>query len=276
LEWFIAWAPRWLVPSLRTEPRPTHHTATLYVRSFMTMRTLSGVLGIALPVVLVGIAHALSPEDPFFRGSLSEYYYTGAREWFVGVLSATAVFLIAYKVFEWSLDNLLSLGAAISAILVLLFPTGRPVSHDTSRPAGLDECTPGEPVPTDWIDCTPIQESLGERRVEGIHFAAAATFIGLIGVITFFFGVREARRRGRRRLSQTFWRRWHFTCALAIAGGILWIVGNELAVKFDLVAADLWHPVLVGEVVAVWAFAASWISKGLDIDYLAPQLFGKE
>jgi hypothetical protein len=243
LRWFLGKAPEWLKPSLTLETRPPD---SRYVKSFMVMRTGSGLLGFALPLLLVGIGKAWDYDDrPWFRGSLSEYYYSGARDWFIGVLSATAAFLLVYKVVEPSLENILSIAAAVAVIFVVGFPTG---------------------TPSYFKELTPLQE-WNESFVQEVHYTAAGLFIGSLGAITFLFGVREARRRTQQgRFSQTFWRRWHFGCAIAIAAAGAWIIANKITAKYA--GWDIWKPVIVGEWVAVWAFAASWFYKGLDIDYL--------
>ena len=50
---------------------------------------------------------------------------------------------------------------------------------------------------TRWLSLTPLQELLGERSVQSIHFVAATVFISSLGVISFFFGVREGARPTR-------------------------------------------------------------------------------
>lgn len=229
-----------LTPELTVEPRPTDPDRSRYVRSYLIMRIFVGVLGVALPFLLV-LSDYVAFDGPFLRDSLSAYYYSGAREVFVGTLSATAVFLITYKVATRSLDNTLSIVAGLAVGFVAAFPTGRP-----AQVLGL----------------TPLQERLGESVVAAIHFTAAAAFIVSLAVITYTFGVREgarAPREGKR--SPTFWRRYHWLCAGAIAAALLWIGVTELAGWPS-------KSLLIGEAVAVWAFGASWLMKGLELDTL--------
>jgi hypothetical protein len=205
------------------------------------MRVLVGVLGVMLPLVLV-VGDRWLGAEPLVRDSLSAYYYSGVRELFVGVLSAIGVFLFTYKVAEHSLDNTLTLSAAAAVVAVVLFPTG---------------------LPADGAVPTPLQQKLGESRVEVIHFGGALIFILSLAAISLLYGVREGRRSPRRRKrSPRFWRRYHWGCALlillALAG-----VGVDMATELG---PD--QSVLIGEWVAVWAFGASWLMKGLELDYL--------
>src|SRR5512132_3781620 len=137
---FVDRTPGFLKPELTCQPRPTDRETARYVRSFLIMRIVVGVLGVLLPLSLVLIGRWLDGK-PWFRDSLSAYYYSGARELFVGVLSAIGVFLFTYKVTEHSLDNTLTFVAAAAVAFVVLFPTGPP-AHVT----GL----------------TPLQAELGE------------------------------------------------------------------------------------------------------------------
>jgi len=73
-----------------------------------------GAIGVALPVVL-GLGgwwfFHLPP-----RPSISAYYYTELRNWFVGSMCAFGVFLIAYRLGK--LDNVLATVAGVLAIVV--------------------------------------------------------------------------------------------------------------------------------------------------------------
>ena len=234
--------PTALTPEVETGTRPTDPESVRWIRSFLIMRLFVGLLGAALPLLLLISDHALLDGDPIPRDSLSAYYYSGARELFVGVLCATGVFLVTYKVAQRGLENTLSIIAGGAAILVALWPTGRP-----SNRLGL----------------TPLQDRVGEDVVQGVHYVFAGVFIVFLGVITYYFGVREGDRplrQGQKR-SPEFWRRFHWGCAAAIGAAVLWILATWLVDGPR--TALLW-----GEWVAVWAFAASWFAKGYERDVL--------
>jgi hypothetical protein len=234
-----------LTPIREVGARPdpdTEKEQAWYVRSFLWMRIGIGVLGVVLPLWLVFADKVAFHETPFPRGSLSAYYYSGMRDVFVGILSATGVFLLTYKISERNLDNLASLFAGVCAVLIALFPTGRP-SH---------------PV----IALTPLQDLLGETWIKRIHFGASALFIALLAVLSFYFGVREGRRPRREGThSPTFWRWYHWVCTFAMVLAIVWIIVT-LSVG--------WPPraLLIGEWAAAWAFGASWLMKGAELDTL--------
>src|SRR3954452_21225836 len=112
-------------PVLTTPARPTDPDSWegRYVRAFLWLRSLVGVLGIALPLIVILIDRFAYSERPFPRGSISVYYYSGVRDLFVAIMASTGVFFIAYKLTEKTLENTLSIVAGVSAILIPLFPT---------------------------------------------------------------------------------------------------------------------------------------------------------
>jgi hypothetical protein len=233
-----------LRPDLSTPLRPADPSSwdALYIRSFLWLRTLVGALGIALPVVVILVDKFVFEEGPLPRGSVSVYYYSGVRDLFVAILSATGVFFIAYKVSEKTLENTLSLVAGCMAVLIPLFPTLRPATD---------------------IPLTPLQKLLGDHPVWVVHFVASAAFLLSLMGISFMFGWRErgrVRREGQQ-FSPRFWSRYHFICAGAMLLALIWIVATLLA---------HWPPkaLLAGEWLTAWAFGASWLMKGLELDTL--------
>lgn len=231
-----------LTPVTTVEPRPADPGAVRYVRSFLLLRVMVGVIGVGLPFALVLIDGIWFDGDRFPRTSLSAYYYSGVRELFVGALCATGVFLVAYKVAEVNLDNTLSLLAGVAALGVALFPTDRP---------------------NDRVALTPLQDELGETFVATVHYVSATVFIVALGVISYYFGKREgAREPVAEKRSPAFWRAFHWACAGVIGAALLFILVTQV---FDTGPAET---LLIGEAVSVWAFGVSWLWKGLEVDML--------
>jgi hypothetical protein len=213
-----------------------------YVRSYVFARFAIGLLGIALPPALVLIEPALFDGLPAPRGSLSAYYYSGVRELFVGGLWAIGVFLLVYKFLDFTWEGLLSSLAGVAAVFVAVFPTE---------------------LPGAGVDPTPLQALFGEGFVAGVHYGSAIAFIGLLAPITIIFGRDEGRRDPRlgARFSPRFWRAFHWTCSFLI------LVGAALAAYAGLTGGPD-KGVLFGEWLAVWAFGASWLMKGAELDTL--------
>lgn len=222
----LSW-PKW--PKQEVTPRPEADDLD-HVRSYLRMRIAIGVLGIAVPLLLVFGEPLLFNGQPFLRGSLSAYYYSGMREVFVGSLCAVGVFLIFYKLARVTQESVYSTIAGAAVIVVALFPTGRP----------------GAGIPA-----TPLQDRLGADTVEWIHFIASVVFIVFLARLGWLFAkhVRGA----------DWWRSpgFHQACTAVIVGALL-LAGLE--------AVTGWpdRGLLVAEFAAVMAFGASWLGYGLD------------
>lgn len=216
-------------------------------RSYFLMRLLVGILGVALPVVLLLGDLVFLGANYATRGSLSAYYHSGMRDVFVGILAFVGLLLVTYKVTERNRDNTLSFVAGLAAWGVALFPTGIP-----------DEVA---------VPLTPLQDRLGEGFVETIHFGSAAVFIVCLGLLSYDFAKRE-RSRGQARIghdarrSPEFWYRFHASMAGLIALAAAFIALTQWLGVFDT------HSILIGEIVVTLAFGLSWLLKGLDLDVL--------
>lgn len=89
------------------------------VISYRLLRRLIGILGIALPFIMV--------LGTGFHESISSYYYYGKRDELVGMLCAIGVFLACYKGYEPK-DGIAVDFAGIFAIGIALCPTKDPAA----------------------------------------------------------------------------------------------------------------------------------------------------
>lgn len=224
-------------------------TALSYVKSFHIIRTAVGVMGAALPVILIFGWRILHGEWNLL-GSLSAYYHTGVRDAFVSILVVVGVLLIAYKLASGSADSYLGTLAGLAAMGVAFIPTKI------------------DPEKQPYASNTAVQDWLGEDLARWIHYICAVTFIVLLGFICLLFArlEREKEVQGLSRPDQwrssTSWSRFHTTAAGIIFASLVGIavtqllkVGNE-------------YSLLVGEILSILAFSASWFVKGLDLKIL--------
>src|ERR1700743_3425865 len=91
-----------------------------YVISYMTLRRGGGGLGIALPIVLIGLKTIFYPACPT-PPSISHYYYTQFGSFFTGTLCAVALFLFAYNG-PAPIDRIAAFFAACCALGVVFNP----------------------------------------------------------------------------------------------------------------------------------------------------------
>lgn len=217
---------------------PSEEQTRLYLRAYLLMRLVVGMVGILLPLVLF-IGDILVLEgSPGARGSISAYYHSGMRDVFVAGLSVIGVFLITYRVAEHPLTNRITTIAGVACIGVAFFPT-----------TGLPGYTP-----------TPLQEYFGISVTRTVHFICAATFILLLAAISVRFG-REAQTKER----GSPWAPYHYACAVVIVVACAYIAVTKLSGVGDE------YSLLIGETAAVLAFGASWLSKGLELKVLLPR-----
>ncbi|MGH2808072.1 MAG: hypothetical protein ACRDKT_12455 [Actinomycetota bacterium] len=220
----------------------------LYARSYLLIRLVVGFIGVLLPTLLFALDGFFLRGGWLVRGSLSAYYHSGARDLFVGALCVTGFLLITYMAGQratW--DFVLSSTAGIAALGVAFLPTTRPNLADDAPLCGSD------PIPA---GCTQLQQAFGEMAVATIHYISAAIFILSLAAICFVFATREQKHVGSRKQA-----RFHRTCGVLILAAVAWVaLGRLVSVEpFGLT------PLYVGEVVSVYAFGASWISKGRDL-----------
>lgn len=86
-----------------------------------TLQKVIGLLAFLLPIVIV-LASWLISDLTGFQDSISDYYHTISRNYFVGTLCAVGVCLIAYKGYEMK-DNIAGDIAAVLVILTAFLPT---------------------------------------------------------------------------------------------------------------------------------------------------------
>lgn len=200
-------------------------------------RTAIGVLGMALPVVVItsSLARGTAVES-----SISAYYHTPARDWFVGILWVVGTFLFFYRYrprtpascrSEWqpirsgAADAWLGKLAGVSAIVVALVPT--------TPPPELSEQPP---------------------TIGVIHGAAAAVLficLALFPLILFS----QSREQPR------VYRGYGWTMLGLLAAVIAYAFSPE-AVRHHLAPM---RPILVGETLLIIVFALSWFTKGREL-----------
>jgi len=117
LRQFIKWLIKWL----------NETSAQPLARSYLFLRTGIGIIGVALPIVLV-IGNITLERHLGILDSMSAYYQSVMRDVFVGSLWAIGIFLICYRYDH--LDDIASTIAGASAIVVALFPN--PPMHQLS------------------------------------------------------------------------------------------------------------------------------------------------
>ncbi len=197
------------------------------VHSYLFMRTAIGIIGVALPFVL--IIGKIILESPGISGSISAYYYSVMGDVFVGSLCATGIFLICYR-FDY-LDDFVSTIAGICAIGVALFPT-----------------TPDVPYPT------PQQMAIGLA-----HGSFASCFFIILALMAIFLFRRTDQDNPKRRKQQR-------NIVYLICGIVILACVVLAALILFVLPATPWlgplHPIFWLESLSIFAFGVAWFVKG--------------
>jgi hypothetical protein len=248
-EWECATAP--YRPTVETDP-----TFLKYLSSYLWLRVFVGAMGILLPVLLLlGDAIFLDTHRISMRPSLSAYYHSSMRDWYVCILFAIGIVLVTYKVAERGSTNKMTVLAGLAAMVVALAPTGLPAECEPSE---------GEP-PAGCTALTGMQLRFGETHLADVHRWASIVFILLMLALTISFALQEDNRaRERNEPVPNRWGYFHWACASIMF----------LALAFNAVSTivGFWrlHTLIVVEAVCLVTGGASWLAKGLDVHYLRP------
>ena len=205
----------------------TSPETTRLAKSYLRLRQLLGILGLILPFALIlGLWLIFKVDQP---GSISEYYYTGMGDVFVGIMCAVGLFLIAYPGYDWW-DEWSANVAGTGAIGVALFPT---------------------------TEAGQVATFIGT-----IHGISTALFFVPVACISLFLFTKTDPKLG------PMTRRKKMRNRVYIGSGIVIFVAIALMGGLGLLPDDLrasleaYRPVFWLETVAVLGFGTSWLVKG--------------
>jgi hypothetical protein len=207
---------------LSTTPNPQQSL----VLSYLGLRKGIGIIGLALPLVL--LFGRIIFESHGILDTISAYYYSVMRDIFVGSLWAIGIFLISYR--YASLDDILGDLAGLFAILVSIFPTTDPDKKPTE-----------------------LQMTSGLA-----HLVFAACFLIILAIFALYLFREEnpdgptPKKRQRNRV--------YFICGIAIFACLV------LIILVQFLPSNSWlqsiHPRFWLESLAIWAFGIAWFVKG--------------
>jgi len=166
--------------------------------------------------------------DHALQTSISDYYYTGMRNLFVGSLCAIAMFLPCCRGFDRK-DEVAGMLSALCALGVALFPT------------------------------TPAAPSAFQREVGRAHYAfAALLFLTLAYFCLVLFKMTAANRILTRKKLQR--NNVYTVCGYVILGSLLAIAATKIfELKCSIVGLG---PVFCFESTSLLAFGTAWLTKG--------------
>lgn len=197
--------------------------------SYLSLRTLIGLLGMALPLVVS--FGALVFHQTGLQTSISAYYHTDMRDFLVGILWAVGLFLFSYQGYE-PIDAAAAKFACFCAICVAVFPTA---------PDGATE---------------PGVIFTGQ-----IHLVfAALLFVTLTGFCFLLFTKTDpSQPPSRRKLQRNMI--YRVSGAVMFTSILLMVIYHLLPPELTVTLAAF-KPVYWLESLAIFAFGISWFVKG--------------
>lgn len=201
--------------------------------SYLTMRRLIGILGIALPIIVV--VGGFIQNGFALQGSISGYYYTNMRDFFVGLLCGVSLFLISYKGYE-KIDNLVGKMSGIFAVGIVVFPTSM---------------YSGKVV---QVGMFLIDDNISEY----IHLIFSALFFLSLSFNSIFLFTRRGPGvlgKEKKRRNMTF-----RICGIVMTVAVACATIYTLFLRHTVISKIF--PVIIFETIALLAFGVSWLVKG--------------
>jgi hypothetical protein len=202
----------------------TRSPSDTLVHSYLYLRRAIGIIGVALPVVL--IIGKLIVEGGGLQDSISSYFYTDMRGVFVGSMCAVGAFLLSYRGYD-VIDDIAGNLAGVAAIGVALFPTA------------------------------PADPSSTAQLIGVLHLVFASIFFLTIAFFAIFLFRRTSEMGPTERKLQR--NRLYLTCGVVIIACLLAIAAVHQFFEAETAAI---HPELWLESIAVMAFGVAWLTKG--------------
>ncbi len=203
--------------------------------SYIALRRLIGILGMLLPFICIlgGFVFAALCVEP----SISFYYHTNMRDFFVGLLFGVSLFLITYKGYEL-IDNIVTTASALAGFGVAVFPCL--YSSTSTRPVGIFQVSP--------------------QASNTVHIACAAAFFFLLAVNSIFLFTLSKKKNAVSTKNKRI-RNWIYRiCGIIILASIAALVALFLLMPPEQI--DEYRLVLVFETIMLLAFGVSWLVKG--------------
>ncbi len=201
--------------------------------SYLTMRRIIGILGITLPIVVV--VGGFIQNGFAIQGSISGYYYTNMRDFFVGLLCGASLFLISYKGYQ-KIDDLVGNLSGIFALGIVIFPTS---------------LYSGKVVQVGMF--------LIDDTISGyIHLIFSALFFLSLSFNSMFLFTRRGpgvlgKEKKRRNMIYRF-------CGIIMTVTITCAIIYTLFLRKTVISKI--YPVIILETIALLAFGVSWLIKG--------------
>jgi len=201
--------------------------------SYLSLRRLIGILGMLLPFICVfgGLVFSDLP----IRSSISSYYHTNMRDFFVGLLVGVSLFLMTYKGYE-KIDNIVTGIIGLAGFGIAIFPCLKSIA--STEPVGIFQLNP------------VISNS--------IHLICAFTFFFLLAINSIFLFTLTKSKNIPITKDKKIRNYIYVSC------GIVILLSLAVLLIRSLVSVEVENDktLLVFETIMLLAFGISWLVKG--------------
>ena len=216
------------------------------VLSYIGVRRAIGISGLVLPILLGPVGYFLFGVE--IQDNMSSYYHTPLRDIFVGMMCAIGIFLLCYRGYHW-VENWTANIGCVSALGVALFP----------------------------LDAN--SDPLHQRSIVGyIHTFSGGVFFLTLAFYSLYHFPRTSNKADE--FEQHPWERNFIyrssglliLTSMSVMGFYLFLLSASWKDRLNTYNLLFWM-----EWLAVWAFAAAWLTKGrtllgdIAVDLLAIQ-----
>lgn len=213
------------------EPRPISKSTQTLVVSYLGVRQAIGAIGLLLPILLGPVGWFVFGIE--IQDNMSSYYHTGLRDAFVGLLCAIGIFLYCYRGYDW-IEAWTGRVGCVAALGVAFFP----------------------------LDAN--SDPLRQKSIVGyLHSACGGAFfltLAFYSLYHFPSSRREKHEPAPHEAERDF---------LYRASGVVILLSMIAMGAYLLLIPGHWKSRLNDynflfwmEWVAVWSFAAAWLTKG--------------
>lgn len=201
--------------------------------SYLSLRRLIGILGILLPFICV-LGGLLFSDVPI-GSSISYYYHTNMRDFFVGILVGISLFLMTYKGYH-KIDNIVTSIIGFLGLGVSAFPSRYSIA--STEPLGIFQITP----------------TISNK----IHLICAFTFFFLLAINSIFLFTLTERKNMPKTRNKKIRNYIYISC------GIVILISLAILLIRSLVGAGAEDSriLLFYETIMLVAFGISWLVKG--------------
>jgi len=201
--------------------------------SYLSLRRLIGILGMLLPFICVfgGLVFSDLP----IRSSISSYYHTNMRDFFVGLLVGVSLFLMTYKGYE-RIDNMITAIIGLTGLGVAIFPCLK--SSTSTEAVGI-------------FQINPVISN-------NIHLICAFTFFFLLAINSIFLFTLTKSEDIPKTKDKKIRNYIYIGC------GIIILLSLAILLIRSLVGVEVENDktLLVFETIMLLAFGVSWLVKG--------------